>query len=75
MRTRLEERTEQLNKEQKRRGRRRVWLSALSLFVVLGTFSMLRLPAFTQEKTAYCGLEEHKHSEDCYELVLVCGEE
>ncbi len=65
----------QMNRERRQRGRRKLLLSALSLFVLLGTTSGMLLPAFTQEKTAYCGMEEHVHGEDCYDTVLVCTEE
>ena len=66
-------RAEQLNREHRKRGRRRLWLSALSLVVVLGTIASMMLPAFTQEKKTYCGLEEHAHSEACYSRELICG--
>ena len=69
----LVKRAEQLNREHRKRGRRRLWLSALSLVVVLTTAASMMLPAFTLEKTVYCGLEEHVHSEACWGRELVCG--
>ena len=71
----LVKRAEQLNREHRKRGRRRLWLSALSLVVVLATAASMMLPAFTLEKTVYCGLEEHVHSEACCGRALVCGRE
>lgn len=60
----------------KKHKRRRVWqkiMSVLACTVVFCTTYVLILPAITMEKTAYCGIEEHKHSEDCYEKQLICG--
>lgn len=58
--------------------RRRVWhkvVGCLACMVVFITTYMLILPAITMEKTAYCGQEEHTHSDACYETRLVCGKE
>lgn len=58
--------------------RRRVWhkvVGCLACMVVFITTYMLILPAITMEKTAYCGQEEHTHSNACYETRLVCGKE
>ena len=41
--------------------------------VVFVTSYALILPAITLEQTAYCGTEEHAHTEDCYEKQLICG--
>ena len=41
MRMSLEERTAQLNREYRKRGRRKLWLTVLSLLVVLGTLALL----------------------------------
>lgn len=60
------------------RKRRRAWhkaLAGLACIVVFCTTYALILPAITMENKAYCGLEEHLHSEaaGCYERVLACG--
>jgi hypothetical protein len=47
----------------------------LALLVLLCTAVALLLPAFTLEKDVFCGLEEHTHTEACYELVPVCAVE
>ena len=57
----------------KRRFRR--WKSvvtALACVVVFCTTYALILPAITLEETVYCGYEEHAHTEECYEDVLIC---
>ncbi len=63
---------------EKRRGqrRRKRWqrvTSAISALVVFVTAYALILPALTQEVTAHCGLEDHVHTDACYETRLVCG--
>jgi hypothetical protein len=58
------------------RHRRRVWLrvvSGLMAVVVFCTTYALILPGITLERKTYCGLEEHTHTEDCYETVEVEG--
>lgn len=50
-------------------------VSILACVVVFCTVYALILPAVTMEKTAYCGKEEHTHTEDCYEKQLICGKE
>lgn len=53
----------------------RRWVRVLSGIVVFCTVYALILPAITQEAHAYCGEEEHTHSEDCYESILTCEDE
>ncbi|MBR5453521.1 MAG: Cna B-type domain-containing protein [Clostridia bacterium] len=52
----------------KRRLRNRI-LTVLGSIVVFITTYMLILPAITVEQTAYCGIEEHQHSDACYGSV------
>ena len=40
--------------------------------VVFCTTYMLILPAITKEAETFCGIEEHEHSEACYEMVQLC---
>ena len=61
---------EQLNKKHRRK---RTWYKILSVpicLVVFVTAYALILPAITMESTpdTYCGIAEHVHSDDCYEL-------
>ena len=50
-------------------------VTALACVVVFCTTYALILPAITMTKTPYCGLEEHEHSESCYETPLLCAME
>lgn len=52
----------------------RVVMSIAAVVVFVTTYAMI-LPAITLEKTAVCGIEEHQHSDSCYEKILVCGKE
>lgn len=51
----------------------------LCCVVVFCTTYALILPAITMEQTAFCGLEEHIHSEECFRTLpktqLICTEE
>ena len=61
-----------------RRRRRKRWRSAvlaLAAVVVFCTTYALILPAITMAQQTYCGMEEHRHGDDCYETVLVCDRE
>lgn len=61
---------EQLNKKHRRK---RTWYKILSvpicLVVIVTTYALI-LPAITMESTpdTYCGIAEHVHTDDCYEL-------
>jgi Mg-chelatase subunit ChlD len=64
--------------------RHRLWLrivSAMMAVVVFCTTYALILPAVTMERKTYCGLEEHEHTDECYEVrkvnkkTLVCKPE
>ena len=68
---------EQKNEYEARKRKRKFWRSivtALSCVVVFCTTYALILPAITLENTAYCGYEEHTHSEECYQMLLTCEE-
>lgn len=57
--------------------KRRRWCRAVSVLacaVVFCTTYALILPAITLSAEPKCGLEEHTHTEDCYETRLVCGQ-
>ena len=64
------------------RKKRRFWrkiVNVLGCVVIFCTTYALILPAITMEQTAFCGLEEHIHSETCYapstQSVLICKAE
>ena len=51
-------------------------VSALACTVMLITsYGGMILPVKATEQTAYCGHEEHQHSQECYEKRLICGHE
>ena len=47
-----------------------VFLCAIAVFVT--TYALI-LPALTEETAVYCGLEEHRHEELCYQVEYICG--
>ena len=57
------------------KGRLRSGISILSCIVVFTSTYALVLPALTLESRAACGMEEHQHTEECYDDVLICGQE
>ena len=64
----------QLNTKKQRFRRSVVFLTALSLLVVLAVSWNLRQTGIALANDASCGYEEHQHNEDCVmEKVLVCG--
>lgn len=72
---------EQYSENRKRKRIRFRILFALACIVVFATTYALILPAITMEKEV-CGIEEHTHTESCYEVTeasqeqkLICGKE
>lgn len=56
--------------------RRRKYISIfimLALVVALGVIWQLKLTGISMTSDVQCGKKEHKHTEKCYEKVLVCG--
>ena len=54
---------------------RRLWsrtISIVAALVVFVTTYALVLPAITMERQAYCGLEAHQHTDECFERQLIC---
>ncbi len=47
----------------------------LAVVVAMGTIWMFILPARTMNRQLICGVEEHTHTEACYERQLICGQE
>ncbi|MCC8356485.1 MAG: hypothetical protein LJU34_01305 [Oscillospiraceae bacterium] len=65
-----------LEKFQKERHiHRRLMLILLALALVVATcvYWQLRLTGAAATNETFCGMEEHTHTEECYETVLVCG--
>lgn len=65
---------EQLKHDKVRRNRLISALCVLSLLVAIGVFWQLRIEGITLATGECCGLEEHQHSEGCYDAdnVLTC---
>ncbi|MCD8053968.1 MAG: leucine-rich repeat protein [Lachnospiraceae bacterium] len=61
--------------EHRRSQRMAAMLAALALLVTAGVAWQLHATGIAMTNETYCGLEEHTHTEDCYEKVLVCGQE
>lgn len=67
---------DELNKRHKRNRRAAVALLLLAVLViggVLSTLSQYGVALEEPEKKPLCGLEEHTHTDACYEEVLICG--
>lgn len=50
-------------------------LLVLSVFVSSGVLWELRDTVITMVNEPVCGFEEHNHTDECYEKVLICGAE
>ena len=62
-------------KEHMRKKRWGKILTAMICVVVFCTTYALIFPGVTMTGNTYCGKEEHTHTEECYESVLICGQE
>ena len=62
---------------EKRRARNKkvLMLSVTSFVLVFTILSAIILPAITLKGEATCGIEEHVHTDECYERVLICDKE
>ncbi|HBA47401.1 MAG TPA: hypothetical protein DCZ91_06310 [Lachnospiraceae bacterium] len=59
-----------------RKSKYRHWQAVVAVLgvVVIGTTAIvLSQPAQTMTKETFCGMEEHAHTDECYERVLICG--
>ena len=45
----------------------------LSMLVVVSVFWSLKLTGITMAGEAFCGMDEHVHTEACYETEEVCA--
>lgn len=57
-----------------RQHRWRSIVAVLSCLVIICTVYMLTQPATTMSTDIFCGMDEHTHSDACFEQVLVCDE-
>ena len=62
--------------ERKKRRKKLYAVIACFSILVAGIVSwQLIVPGIAMSGEAYCGLEEHTHSEACYGQTIVCGQE
>jgi len=60
-------------KYHKKRHKKKIWqrvISVLGCAVVFCVTYALVLPAITEEKEVYCGMEEHVHDDSCYSRLV-----
>jgi len=50
-------------------------LPLISIIVVIAVFWWLKLTGITMAGGAFCGYEDHIHTEDCYRMMPACGRE
>ena len=70
----MEQKRAQMKSTSLLRSERRRLISLLGVLVVVITAIALMVPAISMTRgDLICELEEHQHSDSCYEQVLVCG--
>ena len=47
----------------------------MAFFVVLGVFWCLKLTGITMACEAFCGMDEHVHTDECPSSILICTEQ
>ena len=70
----MEAKIQRYQKQGRRRHLRRKIVQVLSCIVVFVTTYALVLPAITQEKNIYCSIEEHTHTQQCFEKQMFSEE-
>ena len=73
MRTDVSGYIERAHTHRKLRHRAAAFLTALSVLVSLSVFWQLRSVGTAMEDGELCGIQEHTHSDECYEERLICG--
>lgn len=68
----VKEYLDELNERQKRNRKVRIAVLLLAVIVVGSVAGVLTQYGVAMTGKAKCGLEEHMHSDDCYEDVLIC---
>ena len=61
----------QLNRGTLLRGMRQI-TALLSFLVIIGVFWGLKLTGITMAGEAFCGMDEHVHTEECQKQTLIC---
>lgn len=63
---------EQLNRADRIRHRLQQIITVLSFAVILGVFWSLKLTGIGVAGDAFCGYQEHYHTEECQQMTLIC---
>ena len=71
----LREYLDELNKRQKKNRRTGIAVLVLVVIVFGSVMGILTQYGVAMTGNPQCGLEEHMHTEECYEKTLACGEE
>lgn len=71
----LKDYLDELNKKQKRRRKSAIALTLVAVMLISTVAWNLAEYGVAMTGDPKCGLEEHQHSEACYEDVLICGQE
>ncbi len=70
-------RAAEYGRQRKKKKRLRTVVTYLAAIVVFCTVYALILPAITKERDAFCGFEEHVHTDECYTVTVplceICG--
>ena len=75
MKTSIRQKMKKFIVEYSKNGHWRNAALCMAAVVAVLTVYALILPAITMGRDAHCGMEEHKHTAECYEKQLVCGKE
>lgn len=71
----MKEYLDKLNRKHKKRRRMGIAVALLMAVVMSSVAGILTQYGFAMTNQAKCGFEEHVHGEECYQDVLVCGQE
>ena len=72
MRVDAEQYVRKMHANRKLRHRIAAFLTAMSMVVSMAVFWQLRGVGTAMDNTQTCGLQEHTHTDECYEKVLIC---
>ena len=66
---------ESLRSDSVKRMRSILIIAMIAVLVVAAVFWTMRIIGITMTDEAGCGMQEHTHTDECYERVLICGQE